>query len=162
MDRDGLGELTIPSLTWPWLSTSLSRQGHWGWTAGGHSDPGGGQACRTHSPSFLGLEQDLLDGGLQGAGLVLLQHLPAACTARSTQGSARSSGPAIIPEVTALPCPLVASFPALGSFWLLVHGVGSGDDLGLNSVMGRRLSRKPRYLRLNNLDLTTRPGKSNL
>lgn len=44
----------------------------------------------------------------------------------------------------------------------LCHTKGSGDGLGLNCVMKRRLIRKPRYLRINNIDLTTRPVKSNL
>lgn len=36
-----------------------------------------------YTPSFFGLEQDLLYCGLEGAGLVLLQHLPAAPTTQS-------------------------------------------------------------------------------
>lgn len=74
-ERGSGGLLTIPSLTWPWLWTSLQ-----------HKQTGSDQAAGApagedrdgRAPPFLGLEEDLLHRGLERAGLVLLQHLPAA------------------------------------------------------------------------------------
>lgn len=75
-----LNQLTMPSLTCPWRSIILSpKQAKWSFEDhdGEVIEPYRTEtSARAHTPSFFGLEQDLLYCGLEGARLVLLQHLP--------------------------------------------------------------------------------------
>lgn len=80
LETQGSAQLTIPSLTCPWLSITLCSKESMRWGAGedtsifimGWID----RQTQTRTPFPFGLVQNLFHCGFEWAWLVLLQHLP--------------------------------------------------------------------------------------
>lgn len=78
-----------------------------------------------HTPFPLWLKQDLFHWGLERARFVFLEHLPVGEHTRISMLYQVTTHTGFQVEniccFTLLPCSLIASFPALGSLWFLIH-----------------------------------------